>query len=104
MIAKHAIVPDFHFRVLVEELADGSFRATCLDWDIVAEEPTEKKTLEQLYRLMDLQWRTAVEHGAPDSVWHPAPKQLWEKFYSSLKYLKPKSIPKPQKHSDVVYA
>ena len=101
MLTKSARYPDFHFRILVEELNDGTVRATCLDWDIVAEEPTKKKAVDQLFRLMNLQWRAAIEHGAADSVWHPAPRKLWRKFYSSLK---PKSIPRPQKSSDIVYA
>lgn len=101
MIRKHPNGSDFHFRILVEALPDRTYRATCLDWDIVSEEPTEKKAVEQLFRLMDVQWQAAIEHGASDSVWHPAPQEFWQKYYSSLPA---KSIPKPKKFSDIAYA
>lgn len=89
--------------VLVEELPHGTWRATCLEWDIVSEENTKGKALDQLFRLMDLQWKSAVEHGAPDSVWHPAPPELWKKFFRRLHLEKSGFAPPPKQTADIVY-
>lgn len=107
MIAKHGLESDFHFRVLVEKLADKTFRATCLDWDIVAESDTADETLQELWRLIHAQWDFACRHGAQSSVWHPAPPELWEKYDQALSRQNLSRLPfvqKPEKFSDIAYA
>jgi hypothetical protein len=60
---------------------DGKWLAHCLELDIVAEGATPQEAIEDIVDLCNLQVRTALEDGDLQSVFRPAPPEIWKMFF-----------------------
>lgn len=68
-------------RILIEPTENG-FKATCLEWDLVAEEPTIDQVKASILDLIRAHADFAKSHDWEKSIWHPAPTEEWQKFFS----------------------
>jgi len=59
---------------------DGVWLAHCLELDIVAEGSDANDAIHSLVSLCDLQIKVAMEEGDIESVFRPAPPEIWKLF------------------------
>ncbi len=59
------------------------FVAHCLDMDIAAQGKTQSEALEELKHLIQSQLEYCLENKMLETVFRPAPKEYWDRFYSS---------------------
>lgn len=77
----HEDILDLHVLVQSDEYNMGWF-AICLELDIVGVGETQQKALEEVVKLVDAQLIFAAEEGYADSIWFPAPREYWARYYS----------------------
>lgn len=78
----------FHFDILVERQSDG-YIAHCLQLDIVAVADVEQQALDDILDLIEAQLTAAIENDNLDSIFHPAPAEVWGKLYALKQTDKP---------------
>ena len=78
----------FHFDILVEQQSEGSV-AHCLQLDIVAVAENQQQALGDIVDLIQTQLTTAIENDNLDSIFHPAPAEVWGKLYAIKQADKP---------------
>ena len=61
---------------------DGVWIAHCLELDIVTEGDDVDDAVRSLVSLCDLQIKTALEEGDVQSIFRPAPPEVWQMFSS----------------------
>jgi predicted RNase H-like HicB family nuclease len=61
---------------------DGVWIAHCLELDIVSEGKDADDALKSLVSLCDLQISTALKDGDLESIFRPAPPEVWKMFSS----------------------
>jgi len=59
---------------------DNLWLAHCLELDIVAEAKTVDNAVSSLVSLCDLQIKVALEEGDLQSIFRPAPAEIWKLF------------------------
>src|SRR5438270_569819 len=59
---------------------DGVWIAHCLELDIVAEGKDANDAIRSLVSLCDLQIKVAIEEGDVESIFRPAPPEVWKMF------------------------
>lgn len=73
-------------RALVEKSKDGDdWEAICLEMDIVANGCSSIEAISNLISLIKTQFEFAKQNGHLESVWFPAPRQYWAKFFEEGK-------------------
>jgi hypothetical protein len=60
----------------------GEWIAHCLELDIVAEGKDAKDAIESLVSLCDFQIKVALQEGDLQSIFRPAPPEVWQMFSS----------------------
>jgi predicted RNase H-like HicB family nuclease len=55
--------------------------AHCLQMDLVAEGKTPQEALDNVFDLIDFHVSTALEVGDIESVFRPAPAEIWKMFW-----------------------
>lgn len=69
------------FNVFVKE-EDGIHVAHCLELDIVATADSIKKVKRDIASLIIAQINYAFNNNNLENLFHPAPKEVWEEFFS----------------------
>ena len=59
---------------------DGAWLAHCLELDIVSEGTDASEAIRSLISLCDLQITVALEEGDIESIFRPAPPEIWKLF------------------------
>ncbi len=78
---------------------NGLWFAHCLELDIVAEGRTPKQAIKSLDELCELQVRVALDEGDLESIFRPAPAEIWKLFFMAKKTPAPLRKPtSPVKH------
>lgn len=70
---------------------DGVWIAHCLELDIVAEGSDVNDAVRTLVSLCDVQIKVALEEGDLQSIFHPAPPEVWQMFSSGKILVEKKS-------------
>jgi predicted RNase H-like HicB family nuclease len=60
---------------------EGVWLAHCLEMDVVAEGDKPQKAFKDLDELCELQIKTALEEGDLETVFRPAPPEIWKMFW-----------------------
>ena len=71
------------FNILLKE-EDGFFIAHCLELDIVATGLTASEARMEILDLIKAQLDYAFNNDNLDNLYHPAPSEVWQEFYSCL--------------------
>jgi hypothetical protein len=71
------------FSILIRE-DDGLFVAHCLELDIVATGPTLTEAKTCIIDLIRAQLDYAFNNDNLDNLYHPAPREVWQEYYSCL--------------------
>jgi len=61
---------------------NGTWIAHCLELDIVAEGKDPDDALDALISLCDLQITVALAEGGLESIFKPAPPEIWKMFWA----------------------
>jgi hypothetical protein len=72
---------NFMFNILITE-EDGLYIAHCLELDIVATAATEAQVKQDMIDLIKAQITYAFEHNNFAYLYHPAPPEVWEQFFT----------------------
>lgn len=72
--------------------------AHCLELDLVAEGKTPRAALEDVVDLIEFQIRVAIEEDDLNSIFRPAPPEIWALYSQTGKELRP---PRKKKASPV---
>jgi hypothetical protein len=70
------------FNVLVEENGDYHF-AHCLETGLVAAAPEESDAIAKMCKMLDRQIKFALKHSRLRDIYHPAPKEVWDRFQAT---------------------
>jgi predicted RNase H-like HicB family nuclease len=73
------------FNILIYR-EDQWWIAHCLEMDLPAEGNSPQEALENLVDLVNLQIDDAVEHGDLQTIFSPAPPELWKMFAISREF------------------
>lgn len=92
MVASNPIEIDL--RALVYQEADW-WIAHCLEMDIVAEGMTPREAMRSLDDLCGLQVKVALAEGGLESVFRPAPPDVWAMFCRGRERKMPRKPVKP---------
>lgn len=79
------------FNVILEK-EDGEWVAHCLELDIVATSANKRTVLVDMVRLIAAQVGYAFANDNLDNLYHPAPQEVWKRFYQCKK-LEKKRVP-----------
>ena len=82
MLKKLDIQHNFHI-LIVSDKRHKAFIANCLDMDIVAQGKTRVEAIEELKALVETQLVYCLENDMLETVFRPAPKEYWDKFYAN---------------------
>ena len=74
------------FNVIVKKEAD-QYLAHCLELDIVATAGTEKDVLANMVDLLAAQVDYAFSNDNLDNLFRPAPRGVWEEFYTCSQHV-----------------
>lgn len=69
----------FTFNVLVENV-QNAYIATCLEMYLVATSDDENDLISKMSKLIVRQVQFALKNENPQDIFHPAPKEVWDKF------------------------
>jgi hypothetical protein len=75
----HQTNKTFTFNVLVEHVQDMCI-ATCLEMYLVATSDDENDLISKMSKLIVRQVEFALKNENPQDIFHPAPKDIWDKF------------------------
>jgi len=67
------------FNVVVEE-REGSYVAHCLEMGLVAVSDDLDALPQIMSKLISRQLEFALKNNNPSDIYHPAPKEIWDKF------------------------
>ncbi len=73
---------NFHILIVLDKRRKA-FIAHCLDMDIVAQGKTRVDAIEELKALVETQLEYCLENDMLETVFRPAPKKYWDKFYAN---------------------
>jgi hypothetical protein len=73
----------------------GVWLAHCLELDIVADADSPTKAMEDVMELSMLQVTVAAKEGELDSVFRPAPPEIWKMFWMGTERTSPRKPEKP---------
>ena len=70
------------FNVLVE--VQGDFHvAHCLETDLVSAAREESDVMAKMCKMLDRQIRFALQNDRLRDIYHPTPKEVWDKFQAT---------------------
>jgi hypothetical protein len=84
------------FNVVVDE-QQGSYVAHCLEMGLVAVSDEPDVLPEIMSKLIIRQVEFALKNNNPSDIYHPAPREIWEKFQRAIRSNKLRSLDKRQK-------
>jgi len=73
----------------------GTWLAHCLELDIVADADSPEKAMVDVMELATLQVTVAATEGELDSVFRPAPPEIWKMFWMGAERTSPRKPEKP---------
>jgi hypothetical protein len=89
----------FTFNVFIETVEGGAFVAHCLETGLVATSKDCEELPHKMAKMLVRQIQFALKNNNPGDIFHPAPRDIWEKFMRTKGQME--STRKPIKIDDV---
>jgi hypothetical protein len=70
---------EFTFNVFVES-TEGAFIAHCMETGLVATSKDPNELAFKMAKMLFRQVLFALQHNNPADIYHPAPRDVWERF------------------------
>ena len=82
MIKRRQMKQNLHI-LISQQKKEKIYIAHCLDMDIAAQGTTEQEAVNELRGLIQTQLEYCLEDNMLNTIFRPAPKAYWDKFYAS---------------------
>ncbi len=73
----------FTFNVFIETVEGGAYVAHCLEAGLVATSDDCDELPHKMAKMLSRQISFALRNNNPSDIFHPAPPEIWEKFFQA---------------------